>query len=128
MLEAFVHGFDQCRQLVTPIPPQHDRRRRHLGRGVELHLLSVTEGVSPSGPVLDQTVPPRRLSTVTPTPAEMTSAKPGGMSHNPKTIDSIKRNRPIPSTKGHTLESGNAPITPAPSSMEASVRSSGRGF
>lgn len=75
-----------------------------------------------------QTVPPRRLSTVTPMAATIPMRPPIRPSQGPKTSAMAQNPIPVPSTKGHTLWSGKLPTGPAPSACSASKRSSGRRF
>ena len=67
----------------------------------------------------------RTLSS-TPTSAERIKGTLTSMSHIPKTRASTERKAPIPITKGQMEEPGKALITPAPSSIDASSRSSTR--
>jgi len=55
------------------------------------------------------------------------STKPGRAGQIPKAMPLAARTAPRARVAGHAVGPGNRPTTPAPSSMSASARSSGRG-
>ena len=73
--------------------------------------------------VQGQTVPPRRLSAVTPISAVRISGTPMKASQIPKTRASTVMKAPMPRTKGQMLEPGKESMFPAPSAISASSRS-----